>query len=60
MKDSKKIQIILFAKYSFRNLQQKELVRWLTTLQPLIEQQKQSVKKFVLKNLNDTPPIYMS
>lgn len=61
MENNKKVQVILFAKYSFMDLRQKELIRWLgTTLQSSIGKQQKIAKKIVLRNLRDTPPIYMS
>jgi hypothetical protein len=61
MENNNKVQVILFSKYSFMDLRQKELVKWLgTTLQSSIEKQQKNAKKFVLINLRDTPPIYMS
>ena len=61
MKNYNQLQVILFSKYSFGDLRQKELVRWLgTALQPSIGKQQKIAKKLVLRNLMDTPPIYMS
>jgi hypothetical protein len=61
MENNNKVQVILFSKYSFMDLRQKELIRWLgTTLQSAIGKQQKIAKKLVLRNLRDTPPIYMS
>ncbi|HTE29292.1 MAG TPA: hypothetical protein VK666_02885 [Chryseolinea sp.] len=61
MENNNKVQVILFSKYSFMDFHRKELVRWLgTTLQSSIGKQQKIAKKIVLRNLRDTPPIYMS
>ncbi len=61
MKNYNQLQVVLFSKYSFGDLRQKDLVRWLgTALQPSIGKQQKIAKKLVLRNLRDTPPIYMS
>ena len=61
MKNYNQLQVILFSKYSFGDLRQKELVRWLgTDLQPSIGKQQEIAKKLILRTLRDTPPIYMS
>ena len=61
MKNFNQVEVILFSKYSLRDLRQKELVRWLgTTAQSAISQQQQIAKKLFLRLLKDTPAIYMS
>jgi len=61
MKNSNRIEVLLFSNYSFRDIRQKELVRWLgTTAQSAIGKQLSKTKKLHLKTLKDTPPIYMS
>jgi len=61
MKNNNAIEVILFSNYSFRNIRQKELIRWLgTTAQSIIVQQHEKVKKLFLKSLKNTPAIYMS
>jgi len=61
MKNFNQVEVILFSKYSLRDLRQKELVRWLgTTAQSAISQQQAIAKKLFLRLLKDTPAIYMS
>lgn len=61
MKNYNQIEIILFSKYSLKNLSQKELARWLgTTAQYTIGRQHEIAKKIFLRILKDTPAIYMS
>ena len=61
MKNSNRVEVILFSNYSFKDVRQKELVRWLgTTAQSEIDKQLSKTKKLHLKMLQDTPPIYMS
>jgi hypothetical protein len=61
MKNINRVEVILFSNYSFKNLSQRELVRWLgTTAQPAIDKQSSTTTKLHLKTLRDTPPIYMS
>ena len=61
MKNYNQIEVILFSNYSFRNLRQKELLRWLgTTAQYAIARQQEIAKKIFLKMLKDTPAIYLS
>ena len=61
MKHYNQTEVILFSKYSFKDLRQKELVRWLgTTAQCAIQQQDEVTKKLFLRTLKDTPAIYMS
>ena len=61
MKNNNQVEVILFSKYSFKDIRQKELVRWLeTTAQSEIGRQLQRTKKVFLKTLKDTPAIYMS
>ena len=61
MKNNNQVEVILFSKYSFKDMHQKELVRWLgTAAQSEIGRQLQKTKKVFLKTLKDTPAIYMS
>jgi len=61
MKYCNKVEVILFLRYSLKDLRQKELVRWLgTTAQTAITKQKQRAKRIFLKTLKDTPAIYLS
>lgn len=61
MKNYNQLQVILFSKYSFKDMRQRELVKWLgTSAQSAIERQQARVKKLFLRILKDTPPIYMS
>jgi hypothetical protein len=61
MKNNKKVEVILFSKYSFADARQKELVRWIgTTLQSAIVRQQDITKKLFLRTLKDVPAIYMS
>ena len=61
MKNYKQTEIILFSKYHFNDVRQKELVRWLATAaQSEIGWQNEKTKKLFLSTLKDTPAIYMS
>lgn len=61
MKNFNQVEIILFSKYSLRDLRQKELARWLgTTAQYAIARQHETAKKIFLQMLRDTPAIYLS
>jgi hypothetical protein len=61
MKNTNKVEVILFSKYSFASARQKELVRWMgTTLQSAIRRQQDTTSKLFLRTLKDGPPIYMS
>ena len=61
MKNYNQIEVILFSKYHFKNLTQKDLVKWLgTTVQSAIGRQQDGVKKLFLGTLKKTPPIYLS
>ena len=61
MKNYNQVEVILFSKYSFKDPNYKELVKWLgTTVQPAIGRQLQTAKKIFLTTLKDTPAIYMS
>ena len=61
MKNCNQVEVILFSKYSPRDLRQKDLVKWLgTTLQSAIGYQREKAKKIFLSILKDTPPIYLS
>jgi hypothetical protein len=61
MKHSNQLEVILFSKYSLRDLRQKELARWLgTTAQTIIGRQNEIAKKINLPMLKMTPAIYMS
>jgi len=61
MKYSNQLEVILFVKYSLKDLRQKELVRWLGTIaQPVIQRQHEKAKKINLRTLKGTPAIYLS
>ena len=61
MKYSNQLEVILFSKYSLKDLRQKELIQWLgTTAQSVIGRQHENAKKIVLLTLKGTPAIYMS
>lgn len=61
MKNYNQLEVLLFAKYSFKDSQQKQLIKWLgTTLQSSIGKQQELAGKLVIKNLRNTPPIYLS
>jgi hypothetical protein len=61
MKYSNQIEVILFSKYSLKDLRQKELVRWLgTTAQSEIARQTEKARKINLRTLKGTPAIYLS
>jgi hypothetical protein len=61
MKNYNQVEVILFSKYSLRDLYQKELITWLGTIaQPAIGRQQEKAKKLFLKTLKGTPAIYMS
>ena len=61
MKNNNQVAVILFSKYSYKDVRQKELVKWLGTEAQLeIGRQLQRTKKVFLKTLKDTPAIYMS
>jgi len=61
MKNSNAIEVILFSIYSFKDMRQKELVRWLgTTAQSVISRQQEEARKLFLETLKDTPAIYLS
>lgn len=61
MKYSNQFEVILFSKYSLKDLRQKELMKWMgTTAQSVIGRQHKSAKKMILVTLKETPPIYMS
>jgi hypothetical protein len=61
MKNYNQLELVLFSRYSFKNLDQRDLVRWLgTTAQHAIDYQKGRTKKLFLKVLRDTPAIYLS
>jgi len=61
MKNNNTVEIILFSKYSFTDLRQKELVKWLgTTVQSTIRQQHDMTKKLFLGKLKGSPAIYLS
>lgn len=60
MKNNNQV-VILFSNYSFKEVRQRELVRWLgTTAQSAIDRQQEKAKKLFLRTLKDTPAIYMS
>ena len=61
MKYYNQVEVILFSKYSLKDIQQKELVKWLgTAAQSAIGLQNTKTKKFFLSVLKDTPAIYLS
>jgi hypothetical protein len=61
MNNNNQVEVILFSKYSLKDIRQRELVRWLgTTAQSAIMRQKERARKLFLRTLKDTPPIYMS
>ena len=61
MRSSNQLEIILFSKYSLKDVRQKQLVRWLgTTAQTVIALQQAKTKRINLITLNKTPAIYMS
>ena len=61
MKKYNQVEVILFSKYCFKNVEQKELVKWLgTTVQLAIVCQEDRVKKLFLGTLKNTPAIYLS
>jgi hypothetical protein len=61
MKKYNQTEVILFSKYSLRDSNQKEFIRWLgTTAQSAIGLQQAKAKKLFLRRLKDSPPVYMS
>jgi len=59
MKNNNEVEVIRFTTYSFKEVRQKELVRWLgTTAQSAIDRRHEKAKKLVLKTLKGTPAIY--
>jgi len=61
MKYSNQLEVILFSRYSLKDLRQKELIKWLgTTAQSVIERQDEKAKKINLRTLKGTPTIYLS
>lgn len=61
MKNSNKMEVLLSQKYLFESHTHKELLSWLVNiLQPVILQKQIISKKFFLKTLVNTPPIYLS
>jgi len=61
MKNYNQVEVILISNYSFNNLNQKELVRWLGTVaQSAINRQQQEVKKMFPRILKNSPAIYLS
>lgn len=61
MRYSNQLEVILFSKYSLKDVRQKELVRWLgTTAQSVIAVQQQKTRRISLQTLRQTPAIYMS
>ena len=61
MRHYNQVEIILFSKYSLKDIRQKELVRWLgTAAQFTIGLQNKKAKKLFLSTLKDTPAIYLS
>ena len=61
METNNKLEVILYSKYSLTETGKKKLMIWINAIiQPAIDHQHQTVKKMFLKNLPDSPPIYMS
>lgn len=61
MKKYNQVEVILFTQYLFRDINQKELIKWLgTTVQSVIGRQETRVKKMYPTSLKNTPPIYLS
>lgn len=61
MKNYNKVEIILFSRYSFKDVRQRQLVRWLgTTIQDAIVVQQGQAKKILLRTLKGTPEIHLS
>jgi hypothetical protein len=60
MKKDNKLEIILYLKYSLTGSQERELVKWLGTLQSLISDRHEKSKKLFLKTLSETSAIYLS
>jgi hypothetical protein len=60
MKKNNKLEIILYSRYSLTDSQQKELVKWLGTLQSVIGDQHEKSKRLFLKALSETSAIYLS
>ena len=61
MKHSNQSEEIFFSKYSFEDLRQKQLLRWLVTVaESLRGCQQNSVKKVYLRTLDETHIINMS
>jgi hypothetical protein len=61
MKSNNMVEVLLIKNYSLGNTAKKELVRWLgTSLQPVLREQHDSVKKIYVEKLKDTPAIYLS
>jgi hypothetical protein len=61
MKYHNHLELILFPKYSLRDVHQKKLVGWLETIaQSVIQRQHEDAKKINLEILKEMPAIYMS
>lgn len=61
MENKNNIEVVLFAKYTFKDSRRKEVSKWLTTtIQSAIKKQYQRTKKMHLEILKDTPAIFMS
>jgi hypothetical protein len=55
------VEVIVISTQSSAFQNQKELVKWLTTiLQPAIDKQQINIRKMFLKNWTHTPAIYLS
>lgn len=61
MKNSNKMEFILSPKFTFEKKGHKELLSWLiNVLQPVVLQKQLTSRKLFLKELVNTPPIYLS
>jgi hypothetical protein len=55
------LEVIVFSNLLPAHWSQKEHIHWFTTmLQPIIDKQQERTKRVYLKNLTDTPAIYLS
>ena len=55
------IEVIVFSNLLPAHWSHKELIHWFTTmLQPTIDKQQEQTKRMHLKDLTDTPAIYLS
>jgi hypothetical protein len=61
MKKYNQIEVILFSKYYLKDMEQKELLRWLEKIvEPSIVRQEDRTEKLFLATLKNTFPIYLS